>query len=370
MIAPADTVVPQLSSDTMVAYRIVPGLTEPQRAILPIPTPGPDEVLVKVLASGVCHSDVHLLEWSENRPFAPITHTLGHEGAGIVVSLGERVASEPQSTRTLAVGTYVAVLTTNACERPECDRCSRGFANVCFAHPMLGISTDGSWAEYVVARASTVVPVPGNNPKSARLSPSVVAAATDAVLTPWHALKKAAGVQPGQTVLVFGCGGLGINAIQIAKNVLSAGVVIAVDLRQESLTIAQTHGADYAVPPDQLKGLLERESLGVDVAVDLVGKQATLDAAVDVVRAGGVVVLVGLGDDAVSVNPLAMTTKQLTIAASFGGNARELEECLHAIDEGKVVPEVEDRPMDECAQVVKDLAAGRFRSRIALVPRL
>lgn len=364
MIATANVDVAS-SSETMVAYRIIPGLTEPQRTILPIPTPGPDEVLVKVLASGVCHSDVHLLDWSATRPFSQATHTLGHEGAGIVVRVGERVAQE---TQTLQVGTYVAVLTTNACGQPECTRCSRGFANVCFARPMLGIGADGSWAEYVVARASTVVPVPGNNPKSERLSPSVVAAATDAVMTPWHGLKRAAGVREGQTVLIFGCGGLGINAIQIAKNVLGAGVVIASDIREESLTIARSLGADYAIPPAALKGLLEEKGLEVDVAVDLVGKQVTLDSAVDVVRTGGVILLLGLGDDAVSVNPLAVTTKQLTISGSFGGDFHDLEECLHAIDEGKVVPEVENRPMDECAQVIKDLAAGRIRTRIALVP--
>ncbi|KAI0633224.1 alcohol dehydogenase [Trametes polyzona] len=350
----------------MTAYRFVPGLNEPQRTILPIPTPGPDEVLVKVLASGVCHSDVHLLDWSESRPFVPYSYTLGHEGAGIITRLGARVAATKPG---LAVGTYVAVLTTNACESPECDRCSRGLANVCFSRPMLGISADGSWADYVVADARTVVPVPGNDPASARLPPAVVAAATDAVMTPWHALKRAAGVKPGQTVLILGCGGLGINTIQIAKNVLGVGVVVVSDIRQESLSLARKLGADHAATPEKLKGLLEEKGIKVDVAVDLVGKQSTLDAATDLVRSGGTVVLIGLGDDAVAINPLVLTTKQLSIVGSFGGDSQDLQECLQAVDEGKVRPEVEERPMDECAQVVKDLAAGAIRTRIALVPQ-
>ncbi|EIW63293.1 alcohol dehydogenase [Trametes versicolor FP-101664 SS1] len=356
------------SSETMIAYQIVPGLTEPQRKALPIPTPGPDEVLVKVLASGVCHSDVHLLEWSDGRPFTPFTHTLGHECAGTIVRLGSNVASDHTLSARLAVGTYAAVLATNACEKPDCDRCSRGLANVCFALPLYGLGGDGSWTQYIVARACTVVPVPGNDPKSARLSPAVVAAATDAVLTPWHALKRTAGVQPGQTVLIFGCGGLGMNAIQIAKNVLGAGVVIAVDVREESLSIVRKLGADYAIHPDGVKALLEEKGLKVDVAMDLVGKQSTLDGAVAAVRTGGTVVLIGLYGDALSVTPLAMTTKQLKLLGSFGGDYQDLEESLRAIAEGKVTPGVEERPMDQCREVLKDLAAGRIRTRVALVP--
>ncbi|KAH9858695.1 alcohol dehydogenase [Lenzites betulinus] len=368
MIAPAPAdVATSTPGKTMVAWRIVPGLSVPQRTILPIPTPAVDEVLVKVLAAGVCHSDVHLLEWSTTHPFAPHTHTLGHEGAGIIVGLGERVAAETPNPP-LALGTFVAVLTTNACEQPDCDRCSRGFANVCFMRPMIGLNSDGCWAEYVVARASTVVPVPGNNPKSARLAPGIVAAATDAVMTPWHALTRAARVQPGQTVLVFGCGGLGINAIQIAKHVLGAGTVVVSDVREESLATARRVGADHAVMPSQLKAFLEEKGLLVDIAIDLVGKQVTLDASVDLVRSGGTVLLIGLGDDVVSVNPLAMTTKQLKIVGSFGGDSQDLADCLQAIEAGKVVPEVEERPMDECIQVVEDLAAGRIQSRIALIP--
>ncbi|KAI0823664.1 alcohol dehydogenase [Trametes gibbosa] len=352
----------------MVAYRIVPGLNVPQRTILPIPAPAPDEVLVKVLAAGVCHSDVHLLEWSTTHPFAPHAHTLGHEGAGIVVRLGERLAADPSSNPELAVGTFVAVLATNACEQPECDRCSRGFANVCFARPMLGLNTDGCWAEYVVARARTVVPVPGNDPRSVRLSAAVVAAATDAVTTPWHALTKAARVQPGQTLLILGCGGLGVNAVQIAKHVLGAGTVVASDVRKDSLDTARRAGADYAVLPSELNTLLTEKKLLLDVTVDLVGKQVTLDACVDLTRAGGTVLLIGLGDESVSVNPLVMTTKQLKMVGSFGGDSEDLVECLQAIKEGKVVPVVEERPMNECIQVLEDLAAGRVRSRIALIP--
>ncbi|KAI0645723.1 alcohol dehydogenase [Trametes meyenii] len=340
----------------MTAYRLIPGQKEPQSETVPIPNPGPNEVLIKVLAAGVCHSDVHLLDWAETRPFVPFAHTLGHEGAGIVISQGENIAADAITARRLAIGTYVAVLTTNACERAGCDQCARGFQNVCFDPPMIGIGADGCWAEYVAARASTVVPVPGNNPKDPRLSPSVVAVTTDAVVTPWHALKRAADVQPGQTVLILGCGGLGLNAIQVAKNVLGAGTVVASDVREESLSLARQAGADYAVVPGELKALLVEKGLHIDVAVDLVGKQGTIDIVMDAVRAGATVLLLGLGADAISISPLLATTKQLTIRGSFGGDYQDLEECLEAVAEGKRVG------LDLGAQLLR----GSHRGKISL----
>ncbi|KAI0775744.1 alcohol dehydogenase [Trametes elegans] len=352
----------------MVAYRFIPGNKQPQREVVPVPTPNPNEVLVKVLAAGVCHSDLHLLDWSDTRPFAPQAHTLGHEGAGIVVQLGSALAADPSSARRLAAGTYVAVLTTNPCEQPDCDACSRGYENVCWTWPMVGLGIDGCWAEYVAASASTVVPVPGNNPKDPRLSPGVVAVATDAVLTPWHALTRAAGLRKGQTVLILGCGGLGSNAIQIAKHALGAAVVVGSDVRLKSLELARSVGADYAVLPGELRALLAEKKLTVDVVMDLVGKQPTVDAAMELVRIGGTVLLVGLGADAVGISPLATTTRQLTVKGSFGGNCQSLAECLQMIAEGKIKPEVEGRPLYECVDVVQALAEGKIRSRVALIP--
>ncbi|CDO73696.1 hypothetical protein BN946_scf185015.g24 [Trametes cinnabarina] len=354
-------------SGTMVAYRLVPGKTEPQRTVVPIPTPAADEVLIKVLAAGVCHSDVHVLEASATQPIIPGSFILGHEGAGIVVSHGEGL--NPAHARRLAVGMYVAICLTNACDRPECDACSRGLANVCFESLMIGLGMDGCWAEYVKARASTVVPVPGNNPQDPRLTPGIVAAATDAVMSPYHALKTAGEVKPGQTVVIIGCGGLGINAIQIAKNILRAGTVVAVDLRADNLAIAREVGADHAVTPDALLAMVTGRNLRVDVVLDLVGVQSTVDAATGIVRVGGIVVLLGLGAPTVAISPLPSTMKQLTIKASFGGNCKDLQECLDAIAQGKIRPQVEARPMDECSHVIHGLAEGKIRARVALIPQ-
>ncbi|KAI0645722.1 alcohol dehydogenase [Trametes meyenii] len=354
------------SKGLMIAYRFVPGKDEPQREIVLVPTPGPGEVLVKVLAAGVCHSDIHLFERPESRPPVQNAYTLGHEGAGIITAQGRSIASDPRAVSRLALGTYVAILMLNTCG--QCTKCARGLTNLCFDPPMIGLGVDGCWAEYVVVRATCVVPVPGNDPQSARLPPAVVAVTTDAVMTPWHALTRVARVKPGQTVLIFGCGGLGTNAIQIAKHALGVSTVIATDVRTESLALASKLGADFAVTPDRLKGLLRENGLAVDVAVDLVGVQATIDAAMIYVRAGGTIVFVGQGSNKVSISIMATTTKQLEIKGSFAGDYRDLEECLQAVAEGKVRPEVESRPLEECVEAVRALARGGVKARIALVP--
>ncbi|KAI0329416.1 alcohol dehydogenase [Cubamyces sp. BRFM 1775] len=361
---------PSGPSGTMTAYRFVPGKAEPQKEVVPIPTPGPDEVLVKILAAGVCHSDCHLLEPPPSYPTIPYSYTLGHEGAGVVAALGEKVAKDPEASRRFAIGTYVAVLTTNACGSPECDSCSRGLPNLCFSVPKLGIGVDGCWAEYIKARASTIVPVPGNDPSDARLAPGIVAAATDAVLTPWHALTRVAEVKRGQNLVIFGCGGLGLNAIQIAKNVLGAGTVIASDIKPESLAVARKVGADFAVKPSDVKALLAERRILVDVVVDVVGVQSTVDVGVDILRPAGTLLVVGLGAEKVELRLLTAAMKQLVVQMTFGGDCRDLEECLDAIAAGKVKPEVEERPMDECGKVVCGLAKGEIRARVALMPRL
>ncbi|KAJ8487415.1 hypothetical protein ONZ51_g4182 [Trametes cubensis] len=348
---------PQASSasspEVMTAYRFVPGKTEPQKEVVPVPVPGPDEVLVKILAAGVCHSDCHLLEASPSNPHFPWTYTLGHEGAGIVVAHGEQVANDPKNVP--------PPRRRDIRRRAPHERMRVAEVRQLQSRPR---------EQFVKARASTIVPVPGNNPGDARLTPGIVAAATDAVMTPWRALKRVAELKPGQTVVILGCGGLGLNAIQIAKHALDAGTVIASDIKPESLAMAHDVGADYAIKPDSVKALLADKKILVDVVLDLVGIQPTVDSAVDMLRPGGTLLLVGLGAQAVTISSLAMTMKQLLIKGSFGGEYRDLEESLDAIAAGKVKPRVEERLMDECGKVVHGLTKGQIRARVALVPKL
>ncbi|KAJ3558544.1 hypothetical protein NM688_g860 [Phlebia brevispora] len=333
--------------ESMVAFRFAPGWTEPHRSELSIPMPQPNEVVIKVLAGGLCHSDVG---------------ASGHEGAGEVIALGSNVAATHPD---LKVGSYIAVFGPNACFEASCKACSTGKDNLCPNAVWIGLGRDGSWADYMALPASSCVPVPGTTQE---ISPAVVAVATDAVLTPYHALKTCSKVQPGQTVLCLGVGGLGLNAVAIAKNCLNAGTVIACDMRHSSLNQALEVGADLALTPEALEGYLKEHSISIDVVADFCGTQHTFDLSSRVVAPGGIVHIVGLMQPKLEITPLEMMAKDMTVKVSFWGTKQELVEVLQAVKDGKVKPHVEERPLVDCEKVIEEMKAGHLRSRVALIP--
>ncbi|KAJ3558545.1 hypothetical protein NM688_g857 [Phlebia brevispora] len=335
---------------TMIAYRFIPCSLHPVREEVAVPPIAPDQVLVQILASGVCHTDLSLLD-PENvmNTYMTTTFTLGHEGAGTVVALGSAV---PDLNPGIKIGTYVAVYGLNACFEPSCPACSSGCTNLCMKYRSFGLGIDGCWAKYLALRASCVVPVPAD-PQT--LPPAIVAVATDAVLTPYHALKACCRVQPGQTVLCLGVGGVGLNAVAIAKSCLGAGCVVACDTRESTLTLAAEMGADYVVHPDGLAGLIAEQSLSIDVAVDFVGTQSTFDQCFQAVRHSGTIHVVGLAGPPISLVPTVMMVKDITVKVSSWGTKAELAEVLQVILDGKIKPKVELRSMDECGQVLKEM---------------
>ncbi|CAL1705939.1 unnamed protein product [Somion occarium] len=352
------------TSNTMTAFRYYPGETTAVRETLPVPAPRPDEVVIKILAGGVCHSDLSILdpsgsigEWTQ--PF-----TLGHEGAGVITALGSDVS---KLFPNLKKDMYVAVLGTNPCFKPACTPCSTGKDNLCpdSEGGWYGIGRDGFWAEYSAVRGDSIIPIPTTPEK---ISPAVAALCTDAVLTPYHALKTCIGVKPSDTVMILGCGGLGINAIQIAKGVLGASCVIGCDVREESLKRAKQAGADYVVTPDDLPTFLAAQHLSPDVVVDIVGTQHSFDTALSVVKPAGLIHILGLMAPSVQFPLMRVVTKDLTVKASFWGCKQELIEVFDAAAKGQVKPEVETRPLEECLQVLKEFHEGKVKGRIALVP--
>ncbi|EKM61377.1 uncharacterized protein PHACADRAFT_190538 [Phanerochaete carnosa HHB-10118-sp] len=354
-----------VTTRTMTAYRFVPSKHNPVPEIIPVPIPTEGQVLVRVLAAGVCHSDVGILiPGGALSHFVPPTiFTLGHEGAGIIAELGPSVASTfPQ----LKIGDYVAIWSGNPCQKPTCIACSRGYTNLCtIEHGIHGLRHDGSWAEYIALRASSVVPVPGTLDG---IAPAIISAATDAVLTPYHAMKTSCRVQAEHTVLCMGIGGLGLNGVDIAKKCLGARCVIACDTRSVALHDALAAGADYAVPPEQLLSLIEEERLVVDFAFDFVGIQATFDACFAAIRPGGTIHVLGLLADTLAYTALTAMRKDLTLKSSFWGTRDELAEILQAISDGLLKPKVDSRPMSQCIQVLDDMREGRLQARVALVP--
>lgn len=279
---------------------------------------------------------------------------------GIIAALGSSVSSTYPA---LTIGTYVAVHGIVSCEQPTCAACSQGFTHLCPAGKY-GLELDGTWASYMKVAAFCVVPVPGT-PES--IPPGVVSAATDAILTPYHAMK-AAPLVPEHTVLCLGVGGLGYNAISIAKRCFGVACVVACDVRASALEDARGAGADYAVEPADLAALVAEKGLLVDFAFDFVGNAKSFETCFSAIRIGGTIHIVGLGTTALSFNPIAGMFKECKLKMSFYGLRAELGEVLKAIAEGKLNPKVTTRPMSECAQVLEEMHEGKLKARTALIP--
>ena len=325
---------------------------------MPVPETPADGILIKVHAAGVCHSDVALLNSERRPPYMDEKYTLGHEGCGEIVEIGSEVDSSA-----LKVGDMIAVLSVPGCGTDSCGECSRGVPQICQTGPHYGIGNNGSYAPYIAIRARAAAPLPKGVP------PEVGAVATDAVLTAYHAVVGTGGVKKEETVLIFGLGGLGFNAMQIA---LAKGArVICTDVRQEVLDQAVNFGIpkEDTVPVGQsVPEFVASKKLLIDTVVDFAGLPQTFSAAQEVARFGGKIVLVGLLAAELPLNSFLSVRKQLQILCSYGGTMVDLKESLDLIAEGVVKPQVVTGSLDDFDQVLKDLHAGKIQSRIALIP--
>ena len=329
----------------MRAWRYTKPKSPLERHELPEPEPGPGEVVVKVRAAGLCHSDLHILDedWPGATERTPLT--MGHEGAGDVHSVGEGVTS-------VSVGDRVAVYGAWPCG--TCVTCRSGKTSICPDRGQTGIGLDGSFADYVLAREVGVVRIPDG------VSYEMAAVATDAVITPYHALITVGRIEPGEEVAVIGLGGLGLNGVQIAA--ARGARVIAVDPVESKRAAALERGAAEALP--DLSPIQGR----ADMVVDFVGAETTLLAAQMAVRAGGRVVVVGLGPMMAQFIPIKLVVAETALLGSYWGTREELVECLDMIATGKVVPIVESHPLDTVNEQVDRLRAGQVLGRVVLVP--
>jgi propanol-preferring alcohol dehydrogenase len=330
---------------------VVTGFTEPLEVQdRPIPTPGPGQVLVRIEASGLCHTDIHAAhgDWPVKPvpPFVP-----GHEGVGIVEVLGDGVDQR-------AVGDRVALpWLGHACG--HCDHCVSGWETLCEDQQNTGYSIDGSFAEYAVADATYVVPVPEG------LSPHDAAPLTCAGVTTYKAIK-VAHIRPSERVAIFGIGGLGHLAVQYAR--LVGGTVIAVDIEPDKLELARELGADHVVNAAQTDPVAAIEALGgADVAVVLAVIPAVFEQAFAALRRGGRLVCVGLPpetDGPMSLPIFPTVLKGISVIGSIVGTRQDLAEVfdLHARGRTRVVAET--RKLDEVNEAVDDVLTGRTTARI------
>lgn len=256
---------------------------------VPVPTVGPDDVLVRVRAAGICRSDLHYRTGLSAVRTLPIT--LGHEVAGVIERAGSRVPG-------LVPGARVCLHYLISCG--TCRLCRRGLEQFCAAGGMIGKTRDGGYAEFIV--------VPGRN---AFLLPDEVPFEEGAILmcssaTSFHALHRAR-LRAGERVAVFGLGGLGMSAIQLAGT-FGAAVVYAVDLDPAKLDLAAAFGAVpiNAGQEDPVDAILRlTDGQGADVALEVIGLAATVRQALEVLGPGGRAAVVGLSDQTVELDPYA-----------------------------------------------------------------
>ncbi len=308
------------------------------------PEPGPGEAIVRVQAVGLCHSDLYLIDgrWPTPSPL-----TLGHEGAGTVIATAPDVAE-------IRVGDLVAVHGANACRR--CPQCIRGRTNLCEREERMGLRVDGMFAEFARCKATSLIRFPRG------VSLEGAAIATDAVLTPYHALSGIGRLQNGERVAVFGLGGLGVHAVQLAK-ALGAAEVVGIDPDGRKREQAVAVGATRVIEDGQ-----SLASDRVDLALDLVGDETTLLDAQHAVRNAGRIVVVGLAADTAQLVALRYGVQEVALLGAFWGTEEELRSCLDLLAEGAIRPVFETAPLDTVNEQIDRLRNGRIAGRVALVP--
>lgn len=281
---------------------------------IPIPTVGDEDVLVRVRAAGICHSDAHYRAGRSPMGMMPIT--LGHEVAGEIEQVGSQVTN-------VKVGDRVCLHYNLSCG--ECYYCLRGYEQFCTTVKMIGHHIDGGYAEYIAVPARNAIPLPGE------ISFEEGATLMCASATAFHALRRGR-VKDGEMVAVFGVGGLGLSAIQLAS-ALGAVEVYAVDIKRDKLELASEYGA-IPIDASRLNAVAEIRRLtkdrGVDVALEMIGLPTTMRQTIESLGILGRAVIVGLGQAPLEVHPYQTLIGQE--AEIIGSNDHLLEELPVLID--------------------------------------
>ncbi|WP_429925726.1 alcohol dehydrogenase AdhP (plasmid) [Agrobacterium vitis] len=331
---------------------VVHSFGEPLRIeCVPIPTPGPGEILVKVMACGVCHTDLHAAhgDWpvKPNPPFIP-----GHEAAGIVVDLGSDVTEFQKGD---AVG--VAWL-HDACLR--CEYCETGWETLCERQHNTGYSCNGGFAEYVIASAAFAARLP-EEVNFAEIAPILCAG-----VTTYKGLKETE-ARPGEWVVISGIGGLGHIAVQYAK---AMGLkVVAVDISPEKLRLAHDLGAEVVIDARSetaIKDVLAATGGGAHGVLVTAVSPPAFAQAIGMVRRRGTVSLVGLPPGEFQTPIFDVVLKRITVRGSIVGTRRDLDEAIAFALEGKVKATISKAPLAEINGIFANLKNGEIDGRMVL----
>lgn len=319
---------------------------------VPRPVPADDEVLIQLEACGVCHSDLSIIdgELPAFRAAAKPRVVPGHEAVGRIVERGKAVTG-------LALGQRVGVAWLyHSCG--VCEPCREGNENLCRRGVVTGLMVDGGYAEFMKAKASHAIPVPD------ALGAEEAAPLFCAGVTVYRALRNA-GVAPGQRVAVFGVGGLGHLAVQIAKAM--GAEVIGADVSSDKLALATELGASsvmLATDADALKALAKAG--GVHVAIVTSSVNAAFDAAMTVLRPTGTLAVVGLPAKPLSFAALALVGREIRVIGSAVGTRDDLRAVLAMAAAGQLKCRTESQPLEQINQVLDRMRGGGIYGRVVL----
>ena len=316
----------------------------------PVPEPQEGEILVRIQASGVCHTDLHAADgdWPV-KPKLPLVP--GHEGVGYVAGVGKGVKNVKEGDMVGIPWLY------SACG--ECEYCMTGWETLCPNQKNGGYSVDGGYAEYAIADAKYVGHLP-NNANFVEIAPIMCAG-----VTTYKGLKETE-VRPGEWVAIVGIGGLGHIAVQYAK---AMGMhVVAVDIADEKLQLASQLGADLTINAREQEPSEALKSTVGSVHGVLITAVATkpFRQALDMVRSKGVVAMVGLPPGEFPTPIFDVVLKRLTLRGSIVGTRKDLQEALMFAGEGKVKATVEAQPLDKINDIFDSMRRGQITGRVVL----
>jgi alcohol dehydrogenase, propanol-preferring len=315
-----------------------------------VPVPGADEVLIKVEACGVCHSDLSIADgdWPQLKRLIKTPLIPGHEVVGRVVKRGDQVQH-------LEAGDRVGVAWLHwSCG--SCELCKEGLENLCTNQSITGGSVDGGFAEFIKAKASHAIKVPD------ALDPSEAAPLFCAGVTVYRAVKNS-GIKPGQRLAIFGVGGLGHLAVQVARTF--GADVIAVDIATDKLELAKSLGADQVInasTEDVLKTL--RSLGGVHAAIVTSSAKAAYTQAFYAVRSAGSLMVVGLPAEDISFPAILM--REIRIRSVATGTRDDLRETLNLAAAGKIRCLIETSGLDKVNDIFSQMRHGQIRGRVVI----
>lgn len=332
----------------------------------PTPTPHGTEVLLRVLAAGVCHSDIHFwdgvydmgggkqLKLTERGITLPLT--MGHESVGEVVALGP-------DAKGVKIGDRRLVYPWIGCG--QCPVCTRGEENLCTKPKFIGVHRPGGYSDHLIVPHARYLMEIGS------LSPEEAAPLACSGVTTFSALKKVEATLKTEPTLIIGAGGLGLMCLSLMKAMGAMGAIVAdIDpAKREAATKAGALAVVDAKSPDAVKQVMAAAGGPVWAAIDLVGAESSARLGIDSLVKGGKLVIVGLYGGAVTISTPLFPMKAMTIQGSYVGSPSELQELLNLVQRAKPprIP-ITVRPLAEASAALSDLKAGKQIGRAVLVP--